>query len=70
MLDIELFIITQNPMFGLFKKKSEVEKLNEKYQKLMEESFRLSTSNRTASDQKAQEANEVLMQIEELQAGN
>lgn len=54
-------------MFGLFKKKSEVEKLNEKYQKLMEESFRLSTSNRTASDQKAQEANEVLEQIEALQ---
>ncbi|MGB0346305.1 MAG: Lacal_2735 family protein, partial [Balneolaceae bacterium] len=26
-------------MFGLFKKKSEVEKLNEKYQKLMEESL-------------------------------
>ena len=55
-------------MFGLFKKKSEVDKLNEKYQKLMEESFRLSTSNRTASDQKAQEANEVLNQIEALQA--
>lgn len=54
-------------MFGLFKKKSEVEKLNEKYQKLMEESYRLSTSNRTASDQKASEANEILKQIEALQ---
>ncbi|MEQ9308405.1 MAG: Lacal_2735 family protein [Balneolaceae bacterium] len=54
-------------MFGLFKKKSEIDKLNEKYQKLMEESFRLSTSNRTQSDQKAQEANEVLKQIESLQ---
>ena len=43
-------------MFGLFKKKSEADKLNEKYQKLMEESFKLSTSNRTLSDQKAQEA--------------
>lgn len=54
-------------MFGLFKKKSEVDKLNEKYQKLMEESFRLSTSNRTLSDQKANEANEVLKQIDALQ---
>lgn len=54
-------------MFGLFKKKSEVEKLNERYQKLMEESYRLSTSNRTASDQKAAEANEILKQIEQLE---
>jgi hypothetical protein len=54
-------------MFGLFKKKSEADKLNEKYQKLIEESYRLSTSNRTLSDQKAQEANEVLKQIEALE---
>ena len=57
-------------MFGLFKKKSEVDKLNEKYQKLMEESFRLSTSNRTASDQKAQEADQILKQIEALQSAS
>lgn len=55
-------------MFGLFKKKTEADKLNEKYKKLMEESFRLSTSNRTLSDQKAQEADQVLKQIEELEA--
>lgn len=57
-------------MFGLFKKKSESDKLNEKYQKLMEESYKLSTSNRTLSDQKAQEANEVLQKIESIQAEN
>ena len=53
-------------MFGLFKKKSEIEKLNEKYQKLMEESFRLSSSNRTASDQKAKEADDLMKHIESL----
>ncbi|MBO6793156.1 MAG: Lacal_2735 family protein [Balneolaceae bacterium] len=53
-------------MFGLFKKKSEAEKLNEKYQKLMEESYNLSSINRTLSDQKAHEANEVLKQIDAL----
>ena len=31
-------------MFGLFKKKSEVEKLQEKYEKLMKEAYQLSTS--------------------------
>jgi len=55
-------------MFGLFKKKSEVEKLEEKYQKLLKEAYTLSTSNRTLSDQKTAEANEVLQQIEQLRA--
>jgi len=54
-------------MFGLFKKKTEADKLNEKYKKLMEESFRLSTSNRTLSDQKAQEADLILKRIDALQ---
>lgn len=54
-------------MFGLFKKKSEVDKLNDKYQKMMGESFKLSSVNRTLSDQKAKEADEVLKQIEALQ---
>ncbi len=54
-------------MFGLFKKKSEADKLNDKYQKLMEQSFNLSSINRTLSDQKAHEANEVLKQIDALE---
>ena len=53
-------------MFGLFKKKSEKDKLYEQYQKLLEESHRLSTSNRKQSDLKAFEAEEVMKQLEKL----
>ena len=55
-------------MFGLFKKKSELEKLQESYQKLMSEAHRLSTINRSESDQKHQEANEILKKIEQLKS--
>lgn len=53
-------------MFGLFKKKSEKEKLNKKYKKLLAEAHQLSTHNRTLSDQKMQEADEVLKQMDQL----
>ena len=53
-------------MFGLFKKKTEEEKLQEKYKKLMEEAFKLQTINRSDSDQKYLEADQVLKQIEAL----
>lgn len=53
-------------MFGLFKKKSPIEKLEIKYQELLKEAYKLSTSNRTQSDAKTFEANEVLKQIELL----
>ncbi len=53
-------------MFGLFKKKTEKEKLQEQYQKLMKESFELSTQNRSKSDAKAAEADAVMKQIEAL----
>ncbi|MFT5580916.1 MAG: hypothetical protein ACI9XP_001927 [Lentimonas sp.] len=53
-------------MFGIFKKKSETDKLEAKYQKLIKEAYTLSTSNRRASDSKTAEANEVLKQIELL----
>tara|TARA_B110000285_G_C14604310_1_gene372069 strand:- start:93 stop:266 length:174 start_codon:yes stop_codon:yes gene_type:complete len=53
-------------MFNLFKKKSEVEKLNSQYQKLLEESHKLSTSNRRLSDLKVAEANVILEKIEKL----
>lgn len=53
-------------MFGLFKKKTALEKLNEKYQKLMEESFKLSKIDRTASDKKIAEAEAVLKEIDGL----
>jgi len=56
-------------MFGLFKKKSAIDKLNEQYEKLLKESHRLSTIDRTASDAKVAEANDILKKIEELEEG-
>ncbi len=61
-----LFLSEKTIMFGLFKKKSEKEKLEEQYQKLLDESYRLSKTDRAASDLKAAEANEVLKKIELL----
>jgi len=53
-------------MFGLFKKKSEKEKLYEQYQKLLKEAHTLSASNRKLSDQKTYEAEEVMKRIEAI----
>ncbi|MEY2963111.1 MAG: hypothetical protein RL754_372 [Bacteroidota bacterium] len=53
-------------MFGLFKKKTEKEKLEEKYDKLLKKSFELSTVNRAESDILAAEADAVLKQLEQL----
>lgn len=52
-------------MFGLFKKDPK-KALEKKYKALLEESFNLSKTNRTASDEKAAEAAEVLKEIEKL----
>lgn len=52
-------------MFGFFKKKTPLEKLNEKYQKLMEESFHLSKTDRKAADAKVAEAEAVLKEMED-----
>ena len=53
-------------MFGLFKNKSEVEKLNDKYKSLMKEWHELSSINRSESDKKYAEAEAVLIDIENL----
>jgi len=53
-------------MFGFFKKKSEKEKLTEKYNKLLKEAFELSSVDRKASDAKQSEANDLWKQIEQL----
>lgn len=53
-------------MFGLFKKITEKEKLQVQYEKLLKESYELSTTNRKLSDQKAFEADEVMNKIEKL----
>jgi hypothetical protein len=53
-------------MFKFFKKKSEIDKLNEQYAKLMKESFILSSTDRKASDRKAAEAEDVANRIQEI----
>ncbi len=53
-------------MFGLFKKKSEADKLKESYEKLMKEAFNLSKIDRTASDAKYAEADKIMKQIEAI----
>ena len=54
-------------MFGLFKKKTEKEKLEDQYEMLLKEAHRLSTINRTESDAKAAEADAILKKIEALE---
>jgi hypothetical protein len=53
-------------MLSLFKKKSPSAKLEKKYRKLLEESYKLSTINRMESDKKRAEAERVLEEIEKL----
>lgn len=55
-------------MFGLFKKKTEKEKLNDKYMKLLEDARMMSTRNRTESDRLMAEAEKVLNQIKAIEA--
>ena len=55
---------------GLFKKKTELEKLNDQYKKLMEQSYLKSTINRTESDALLAEANKILNQMELLKKQN
>lgn len=57
-------------MFGLFKKKSPIEKLIEKREKLLQEAFDLSKSNRSASDKKMKEAEDIAQEIEALEKAN
>ena len=54
-------------MFGLFKRKTETEKLQIRYKKLMAEWHNLSSIDRAASDEKYAEAQDVLTQIEKLE---
>lgn len=57
-------------MFGLFKKKTEVEKLDIKYKKLLSEAHQLSSTNRTLSDSKMQEADEIAKKMDLLKESN
>ena len=51
---------------GLFSRKIEKEKLQAKYKKLIDEAYKLSHTNRRASDLKTAEADELLKQIETM----
>jgi hypothetical protein len=53
-------------MFGLFKKKSEKDKLEELYRKKKEQAFRLSRTNRKEGDRMEKEASEILNKIDKL----
>jgi len=55
-------------MFGLFKKKSKLDKLRDQYAKLQKEAFDLSKTNRQLADQKTAKAEEVAKEIETLKA--
>ncbi len=53
-------------MFGIFKKKTEIEKLQETYSKMLSDAHKLSHSNRTASDKLLAEAEEIAKKIDQL----
>ena len=57
-------------MFGIFKRKSELEKLEDLYKKKMKEGYDLQSIDRSASDQKYVEADEILKKIESLDKKN
>jgi hypothetical protein len=65
-----VFKFQKKNMFGLFKKRSELEKLQDKYKKLQKEAFDLSKSNRQQSDAKLKEADDVGKQIDKLKANS
>jgi len=54
-------------MLNLFKKASEKDKLNKKYQKLISEAHKLSHTDRKASDAKMAEAEEVAKKMDQLE---
>ena len=53
-------------MFGLFKRKSEKEKLTELHNKKKEQAFRLSRTNRKEGDRLEKEANDILNKIDKI----
>jgi len=53
-------------MFSFFKKKSQKEVLQEQHRKLLEEAFKMSTINRSKSDELVAKAADIERQIDEL----
>jgi hypothetical protein len=56
-------------MFGLFKKKSELEVLQEKHKELLKKAFETSKINRQESDRLTAEAEEIAKKIENIRKG-
>jgi len=55
-------------MFGLFKKKSELEKLQESYKEILGKAHLESQRDRTASDRLMVEAEQIAKKIDELKS--
>lgn len=53
-------------MFNIFKKKSEVEILDQLHKKTLKQAFTLSKTNRSESDKKYAEAEEIMKKIEAI----
>lgn len=53
-------------MFGLFKKKTEKEKLSAEYRKLMEQAHKMSHSDRKAADRLIYEAEQIAKKMDAL----
>lgn len=53
-------------MFKLFKKKTELEKLNEQYARLMKEAHALSKVDRKKSDEKVAESEVIMNRINQI----
>lgn len=70
MLNLVIQNEKEKKMFGLFKKKSQAEKLQEEYKKLMSEAHKLSQVNRSAGDAKYAEADKILTEIEVLEGAS
>ncbi|MGY8978886.1 MAG: Lacal_2735 family protein [Cytophagales bacterium] len=56
-------IVIQNNMFNIFKKTSPLQKLYQKHEQLLKDAHQLSKTNRSLSDQKHAEAEEILNNI-------
>ncbi len=56
-------------MFGLFKNKSQLEKLQHSYKTLLERAYKISHTDRAASDRMMAEAEEMAKKIDKLNAG-
>ena len=59
-------LIQQLIMFKLFKKKTAIEKLQDRYKKLMSEWHDLSSTDRAASDKKYAQAQQILEEIDKI----